>query len=588
MLRPRSFCRSRESAARPLACSRKKLVWVAGFALGGLGAIFPYSAAHAAPGSLPRMAGVEAQGPATSSVTALFHNPAMLASMPGFRFETHLLGGLDVLSVRRSLIRSTGSPTRSRGQVTNLLNGAFGGFMGASFQLDPFAIGAGVYTREVLFRRNGSNALRYHLAPDTRVGCTTPGKNGCPRIPIGGKTRVQTDFTIALAGNLFDRLSLGGSVHFPFFFDQFAYDEDTALTAGAEDSECLQLLGSVPAEEPACAERLAFRGNTRLRAFGLNRRPSTRLDFMVTVGAAIKVTRDLTFGIRYRTAPLLNGGRTTLNGSAMACLTDEALRQNRSDAPACSQARPIEATLSERIPQEVAIGSSAAFGEQKRWKIDTNLYWIDRCPGTRRGGGCGGRDAATLSLVGLDSRAAALPESSLYRGYKDVFGVEIWGRYRLDHLLTAAGVYFCDGSVRRDAQGRRISCRPRTDLLFGASFATPGVRRGAITASNFDGWKLSASLGATFRIPSKSNARGSWFVSPGYAVDLVLPTQVGPGGFSAEFDPEAAFLFEASHRDINGAGARKVLQGRGRPTNAGDYIGNSHFLTLSFRWAENR
>ena len=41
------------------------------------------SPAHAAPGQGLRLGGIEPQGPATRAVTALYHNPAMLAAIPG-------------------------------------------------------------------------------------------------------------------------------------------------------------------------------------------------------------------------------------------------------------------------------------------------------------------------------------------------------------------------------------------------------------------------------------------------------------------------------------------------------------------------
>jgi hypothetical protein len=360
-----------------------------------------------------------------------------------------------------------------------------------------------------------------------------------------------------------------------------ARDVDSVLTGANVDSGCDPASTSV--ESPNCAERLSFRGSTRLRWFGLNSRPSTRLDFALTVGVAFNIADRVTLGVRYRTPPLLDGGKVTLNGTAAVCRPDRA-ESEQSDLSACGSAEPIEATVSERLPQEVAVGLA---GEIGNWALDSNLYWIDRCP-LGGVGNCDGRDARSLVLVGLDQDASTLPETTLYRGLQDVFGAELWARYRLDDLIGANLPYYkvlCSGGNEGvdPTTGKQLRCVPRVDLLLGGGVNSPAVNPGALSVTNSDGWTLLATFGASFNLPGRN---GTWSLAPAYALDFMLPTRVGPGGHTPAFDPTAALAFEAAGADLNSASADAVLAGRGLPTNAAIYTGAVHTILFSVRWSE--
>ena len=112
---------------------------------------------------------------------------------------------------------------------------------------------------------------------------------------------------------------------------------------------------------------------------------------------------------------------------------------------------------------------------------------------------------------------------------------------------------------------------------------SPAIRPSALTANDNEGWKINGSIGATIELRQRG---GSVLLVPGYGLDVLVPTRVGPGGRSAAYRPSAAQSFASSGGDINGAGANAVLAGRGRPTNAGLYVGSTHVLTLTVRWAE--
>ncbi len=548
----------------------------------GLSSFATARPALAGPGVANRLAGGSAQGPASSSVTGIYHNPAMLGQLPGLSFETTTRIGVDHLVIRRFGIDTDGEPIDALAGKLNLVNPAFDYFIGASFLLDPVAIGAAVHTFDPRFRVDSDPSLRYHLLQDTNLGCSLDRSRYCPQLREGGMLEMRTDFDLALAWNALHFMSIGATAHFPRVRTYLASDVDSVLTGANADTGCDPQSASV--ENPACAERLSFRGNTRLRWFGLNPRPSTRLDFALTIGVAFTIRKRATLGIRYRTRPLLTGGATTLNGSALVCLPDDASTE-QSSLSTCEAATPVEATLTETLARELALGGAVEFGN---WKLDSNLYWIDRCPGRSDGsGGCGGRDARELELVGLDEDASTLPETLLYRGLRDVYGAELWARYRLDDVIGANLPYYkvlCSGGREGfDDAGNPLRCVPRVDLLLGGGFNSPGVRPSALTAANSDGWTVLATLGTSFNLPTRN---GVWSLIPAYGVDFLVPTRVGPGGVGPAFRPSAAIEFERGGADLNSSSAAVVLAGRGQPTNAAIYTGAVHSISFAVRWSE--
>lgn len=531
------------------------------------------SLAWANPGTGRHLAGVEEQGPASKSLTALHHNPAMLARLPGLQFSTNGRIGLDHETITRSTIDGQGLPTASFGDAATVFNPLVGYFLGASFQLEPIAIGAGVYDLSSRYSPNSADNLRYHLVADPDYGCLADTTQACPQVRSGGAEDVRTDYTVSVAGSILGRLFLGVSFHFPRWRVGFARDIDTAVESseGEEGSiGCGEVQGVDP-EDPRCSERLSFRGRTRLRLFGLSPdETASTFDFAMTFGVAVEVVEGVTLGARYRTQPLLNGGQVVASGQALVCLPDLAAQTEFSDVPACTEADPVTATVSEVLPRELALGGSFTFDPV--WSLDVGLSWTDACPGGIRPGECDNNDARRLKLVGLDRDAAVLPDGPVYRGRQDIYAAELYARYRA-WRVARSGLELPRGG----------QAATRTELIFGASVYSPGTQPGALTVASPDGWTVGASLGAAFEIP---RARGSFFVVPGYALDVRVPMTVGPGGSAAAFDPEATSSFNAANGDLNDPSAAAVLDGRARPTNAGRYAGASHTFVLSFRWAE--
>lgn len=506
--------------------------------------------ARAAPGQTTRLSVAESQGPATRGLTALHHNPAMLAGMPGTRVQAGMAGGLDQRWIRRQTVGPDGVPTGSLGDRDSLINPSTGYFVAASFYFEPFALGFGVYDLGSQYNLQSTDTQRWHLAPEPdRLAalCRDNDSDAC-RVN-GGAAASRTDFSLAIAWNILASLRIGVGVHLPRLRSRFAYDNSRALartTGDEEEGRCSAV------ESPACAERLGFAGLTRWLP-SRDGRPSG-FDLALTFGMAIDVTERVTLGLRYRTRPLVNGGDYVLAGKAVVCRPDETESSGNQVQP-CSVATPIDATLREGGAREAAFGVAAVLGRSKLWRIDTNLYWLDLCHDSRDGVGvlvCGDPGDQRLSLVGLDRDSVLLPETTRYRGQTDVFGFDAYTTYRV---------------------------RSNVAVMLGSHFSSPATRRAALSASGSNGWRFGLSAGATFRV-----RQSNFQLVPGYAFDLYVPTAVT--GDRAAFDPAAAATFNGRGGDLNTSEAELVLAGRGRPSNAGRYTGAIHTFMFGLRWSE--
>lgn len=517
------------------------VTWGLGCALGLLGAP---SITAAAPDQGARLGGVEAQGPAVRAVTAIHHNPAMLAALKGTAVQATSSVGLSLDRIRRYAIDpTTGHATGELGSASTLLNPAYGFFAGASFYFEPLALAIAYYDLSDGMRLTGAETLRYHLAPAAIDGCG----NQSERCPLEGSMKLRQDLSVALA---FDRgnLQIGLAVHFPLVFERFAYDNDTELQRRPDE---LDPAGCDAKEDPDCAERIGFRGwNHWIPRNGA----PPGFDAVLSVGVAFQFRRDtITLGARYRTAPLSNGGELRLGGDGIVCRPELDGTTPLDTTRPCATARAVDATLRTRLPQQVAIGTSMLLGPARDWKLDIQLYWMDLCPGGLRPGACDNRDASRLRLLGLDRTTATAPDTLRYRGSQDLYGAEVYVTHRL-----RSGLW----------------------LLLGSMLSSPSVRRAAQTSAHGEGWRLGLNAGTRIR-----TRRAKLHISPGYALDVILPRRVRPD--DAAFDPVAAARFAESGGDLNEDGAQTVLDGLGRPTNAGRYFGMAHIFSVTLGWADD-
>ena len=340
-------------------------------------------------------------------------------------------------------------------------------------------------------------------------------------------------------------------------------DADTARLTEEGTLDC-DGVADAEAYDERCTRRIAYQGRTKLRWFGLVD-DGTAFDFNLTVGLATTIGRHTVVGIRYRTQPLLDRGRINTTGRARICRPGAAAEVPASDGTdACGTDDSFAASLSMRLPRELAVGVSTRLGAARDWSLDANLYWIDGCPGGISPSACQDEDVARLTVQGVDTQSLVLSEAPIYRGNADRYGVELYG----GHSLKAAALRERGTHLR---------------LLFGAGFDSPATRPSALTVARPDGWMLQALMGASVEVEQKL---GSLFFAPGYALDVRLPTNVGGPRIDPAYDPSASALFEASGGDLNGPSAQAVLSGRAQPTNAGQYIGHAHALMFSLRWAE--
>lgn len=495
-----------------------------------------------------RLGGAEAQGPATRALTALHHNPAMLAGMPGTRVQAGLLGGLDQRWIRRNAVGTDGVPTGGLGDRASIMNPTTGYFVAASLYFEPFAIGFGAYDLGGQYDLQSTEALRWHLAPDPDQPAALCGRNDSDACrQNGGAAMQRTDFTFAVAWNILSNLRIGVGVHLPRLRSRFAYDNSAALSSDGPpvEGKCADVEGG------GCAERVGFRGVTSWLP-ARDGRPSG-FDLALTFGLAVDVSDRITLGLRFRSRPLLNAGDYVLAGKALVCRPDEGEFGSSAVQP-CSVATPVDATMSEGAAREIAIGAAFVLGRSKLWRIDGNLHWQDLCHDSRDGAGilsCGDPGTQKLSLVG-QVPAGVQTEVTRYRGRADVFGADVYTTYRARSTLA---------------------------FVIGGHTSSPGTRRTAMTAANHDAWRLGLTFGTALRI-----AQSNFQIVPGYGFDLYVPTTVQVG--DAAFDPAAAAAYAASGGDLNSAAAATVLAGRGRPSNAGRYTGTVHTLMLSLRWSE--
>mgnify|MGYP001417497904 CR=1 FL=1 len=513
-------------------------------------------AAGAAPGVADRLGGIEAQGPASRSVTALHHNPAMLAAMRATAAQVALSVAVAQQRIRRNAIDgATGAPTDALDAPTSLLGASPGWFVGGTLYLDPWAVGVGVYDLSSRYQLASAEPFRYHLSPDPDVGCLDLSPARCP--PNGGRVSYRHDTTIALAynGGLFQ---LGAAAHFPMVRERFAFDTDTELLRRPMDEVGVECDDK---EDPDCAERIGFKGWTHW--VPRNGAPPG-LDVAVSVGVAVSLANDrVTLGARYRSFPLRRGGEVQLGGVGVLCRPEVSGTQLGTDGPeSCDAPSSVSATLRQKLPQQLAFGASALLGATRQWRVDANLFWADLCPGGLLAGSCPDDGNQQLRLVGLARRGASQSEQTLYRGLADVYGADVFARLR--------------PNVGSKGLPRSLS---RLYVLMAGHVRSPAVQRAATTAANPEGWRLGASVGTRLKL-----RRTELTFVPGYGLDVELPRRVRPS--TAAFDPVAATDFIDSQGDLNAAGADAVLAGLGRPTNAGRYFGLVHTLSLAIHWGE--
>jgi hypothetical protein len=510
-----------------------------GVCSGSLAPTFTRNAQATAPGSADRLAGAQAQGPATVGLAALHHNPAMLTWQSGYTALVGLQGGLE------------SQRSKPPGASADFAHGTlYNGFFGGSATFDNVAIALGAYGLGQRFRHQNLAQRPWQRASDSDFGCRWSSDRTCPRVRSGGETVKQADLTLGIGYRFLDRWALGVGIHVPRVVRRLGRNEilppDLRPPFGCSD----------PVEarkNPSCSARLAYDVDSNYRLFGLNREGSARLDFALTLGLAVEFRPGWRVGLRYRSTPILENGHYRLAGQAIYCPAESA-------ATLCRQSASFDAEVQLAAAREAAVGLHAPLNRRQSWTFDAQLAWRDECPGIKK---CDRRATDHLTLSGIGDGGAWLSETPIYRGQRDFFTLEAW--------TTVSRL-----PVNRSSEGS-FDGFSGWSWISGLATTSPSVAPNAIVATGGEGWTVKGTIGTHvewFR-------RGTRFsLEPGYGIDWALPVSVGNQSL---FDASAIDDFANSGSDIYDPSANAVLSGRARPTNEGRYQTWRHVLLLNFK-----
>lgn len=492
----------------------------------------------------------------------------MLTALPPFDLAVNIQGGLRQTSIRAQTRDPRGIPlegAQALGPWSHALNPGLNGFVAASADVDDLTIAIGFYTLGARLSPNASDNLREHAVGQSFTGCDANSDRTCARnTGLGGNYEVRSDATLAVAWHLLPIFDVGLAMHFPFLALRRAHDE----LASNSGNECLDPLGFRSREDGSltCNQRFVLDAGTRARFVARERDDASRIDFAVTAGIAVRPHPRWQLGARFRFSPVLERGQYEIFGEAISCPLDD----DGEPSSQCGDPTRTPVVVQQRLPMEAAFGAAVQLGPANTWRLDANLYWIDGCPGRGSASDCARASQRDLAATSTDtSPEARVHEKVLYRGLRDVFGLELWGERRL--------------RTTRRPGAPSTSAQPGLDLLFGIAASTPTVIAGASTPTTLGGYWLSGSMGTRISLPMRNS---SIELIPGYALDITLPVRIGEGGRDSTFDPRARREFELTGADISAPSAAAVLEGRARASNAGIHFELEHTLMLNLRWTQ--
>ena len=535
---------SREKGSRIL---RIRAQWV----VGALGLLLSTSSAKAAPGEGIFVAGIEAQGPASSSLSAVFHNPAMLVDLNGLTLQASSRGKFRQQWITPAQIDASGQASSGYLDRSHTLNLALDGFVGASFLFENFAVAAAIYSLDARNRQNSPSALQSFVRDNPDAYCKLrPGHRCASTASASGFSEVRTELTLALAWQTLGRLRVGLGFHFP------RYDLAWSRTQQSEYQPSADACDRFAQSDEQCEVVESLRVRTRLSWFGRAEQGS-RLLFAVTTGLALRIHPRLTIGARYRWRPNFGGRDPRLHGTLRACalVTSESGTQELR----CGSEPPTRAQVSTHEGRQFALGASYQPKQLKHLRLDAQAYWIQGCADERRGDCEHGADS-TLSILGSEAGGNPTVDRPIYRGHSDRFGGELW--------------------VRSNAFSQRPDNWNRLSLTGALGLSSPSVRKAALTPVDDDAWSAFIATSTAIELIRR---KASLYLVPGYAASWQWRQRVG-GDTRPAYDGTAWSTYLASGGDIDTEAGKTVLDGRAHPSNAGIYQSLQHNITLSLRW----
>lgn len=450
-------------------------------------------------------------GPTHPHASSIYVNPAAMGlALPGWHVY---LGGnlqLDQLSVDRRLVDpTTGAITDgpSASALTPTGSGMFAGF----WKSGNAAIGLATFTPLAERFPADVDAFRYHT--------------------LGGHHMQWNVFSLSVAFR-WNKFWFGIGVGLGNMQSmRLRFARDTALEAGTPGIEA-----DCGDGEPCGAENPAASQTYRVDVATRGLRPFKPFDFLgslfsgenlsVNAGALWMPRDDFFVALSYQGSSGLFGSRRRLEGTVRvesSPLEGEILRTG-------------EAEIGYALPETFNLAARTTLWGSGDFDVLANLRWqtLDS------------HDELDVRMFGGDLTGHDIPEQyTMYRGFRDVFKLELGLEHKPFHPLRFGGRLFAEtGAVAADA-------------------VTPLGPAG--TNLGFAGgleWRLGASL----------------VLSAGYALAW-YPSMTGSPDV---FDPRARVACVDSGFQLDECAA--VREGRGRPTAAGDYRRLLHRVSTSLRW----
>lgn len=512
--------------------------------LGWLGSSGP---ALAAPGQGFFLSGIEAQGPASTRLSAVFHNPAMLTELPGLHLQLSLNAKLHTQRTQVALRSTNGLPIPNGFEPRQTYrNWGADGFFGASFLFENFAIAAAYYSLDSKFVERAPESLAGFVRANPSPYCRLNPAKRCPgSAPYAGWAEVPTEFTFALAWQTIRRLKLGLSLHL------LRYRLRGSRTRPAKQEATQGLCEVFFPSDPECTELEQLRFQTEWT----NRDPAgSRIQVAMTAGIAWTPNDRWTFGARYRMRPNFGLRTPIYPGTLQGCaISSEGVLQ-------CERKRDAAAQLEQSQGRQVALGASfRPFGD-RLLNIDVQAYWIQDCPVRQRSKGCQLHPDATITVLGrLDS--PRIVDRPWYRGRQDRWGAELW--------------------LHRSLQRNIVPRFRRLAYTAGLGGYSASVHPSAHNPIDSDGTGFFGAANLSIELLRRNS---SMFLVTGYALTWQRPRELGHAGISPAFMPDAFGIVQSQGQGIDGPAGQAVMSGKARASNAGRYHSLRQAASIALRW----
>ncbi len=486
------------------------------------------SGAMAAPLLESRVGGLGLVGAAIDHPASVYYNPATLSLQTGHHVFLDGMVRLGAGQVSLAATEpSTGAPRADRQPAQDLRDLFPQLFLTASSDLgfDSVVLSLTLHT---------PYASRYSFLRGAGDGeLFDPAAQGPSRYHVVDFTFWTLSVTPAASFRIFDKLSIGVAFSYIYVASDFAFVRDAALAGGARRAsgeyaaldDCGGTSCGYGGDAAAEAIRLRGHANALQATAGVLVRPHPAVDLgvgyrsrMIGWGESnVPVRGDV--WVRRSQATLANAARdTTLTGPVARDLTGRG-------------------SLTMSLPDEVHVG--AVWRTTPRLLLDLEFRWFNFAA----------LNSVDLRLSGSELRAR--PETPdrlvLYRGFQDVFAVQLGASYQLT---------------------------PRFTLQGASMLETSAVPAEAVSPASVDALKVDSFLAFRWSLGRNFTLRG------GYGLTLMPPRDVT----SSVFSPSDMVACVDKRYDVDLAECQRSSAGRGVASAAGHYSLMVHRFDLSLGW----